>query len=177
MQLTNAQAADFADYGRKRATWLEGSRRHLAVYEVLSDNLERLNMQSGRSQDEFSGCFYAAYLHAGLAVENAATAFLVANDPTIVQDGRINKKKLGERAHHRFLHLTERILGSLSKSERDILFKLEEHVAWAGKYSVPMKAEILYDQAQMSVLRTIPMNEREIIRDLVTRLGRQGDVA
>jgi hypothetical protein len=176
MPLTEAQAADFAVYARRPATWLEGSRRHLAVYEVLSDRLESLNMQSGRSQDEFSGCFYAAYLHAGLAVENAVKAFLVVKDPTIIEGGRIDRKKLGDRSGHSFVELTERILGSLSQTERDVLFKLEEHVVWAGKYTVPMKAEILYDQQQMNVLRNAPMNERELIRGLVARL-QHGHVA
>jgi hypothetical protein len=170
MSLTEAQTADFAVYARRPATWLEGSRRHLAVYKVLSHQFDRLNMQAGRSQDEFSGCFYAAYLHAGLAVENGVTAFLVAEDPTIIKDGRIDRKKLGDRAGHRFATLAERILGSLSQSQREVLLKLEEYVVWAGKYTVPMNAEMLYDHARMNVLRSAPMNERELILDLVARL-------
>ena len=170
MPLTEAQTADFAIYARRPATWLEGSRRHLAVYEVLSNQFDRLNMQPGRSQDEFSGCFYAAYLHAGLAVENAVTAFLVVEDPTIIKDGRIDRKKFGDRGGHRFAKLAERILGSLSQTQREVLLKLEEYVVWAGKYTVPMNAEMLYGQARMSVLRSAPMNERELILDLVARL-------
>lgn len=170
MQLSQAQEKDFALYARRPGTWLDGSRRHLAVYEVLSDRLMALRMQSGRSQDELSGCFYAAYLHAGLAIENAVKAWLILQDPTIVDRGKVDRRKLGDRSGHAFVDLAERILGSLSETERHVLFKLEEHVVWAGKYTVPMTANILYDQKSMQRLRTAPMDEREIVRSLITRI-------
>ena len=46
---------------------VEGYSSDLAVYEVI----RRLDAcdESGASQDEHSGCNYAAYLNAGLAVE------------------------------------------------------------------------------------------------------------
>jgi hypothetical protein len=170
MSLSDAQLDDFAAYARRPETWLSGSHRHFAVFEVLTDRLDELRMQSGRSQDEFSGCFYAAYLHAGLAVENAVKAFLVARDPTIVSDGTIDRKKLGARSGHAFVELAQQMLGPLSNEERNVLFKLEEHVVWAGKYTVPMRADILYDQESLQVLRTAPMNERALISSIVRRL-------
>ena len=157
-------------YARRPETWLFGSRSHLAVFELLCDRLDSLRMQSTKPLDEFSGCFYAAYLHAGLAVENAVKASLLARDPTIVELGKINRKKLGERSGHAFVKMAETMLGSLSEKERLVLVKLEEHVVWAGKYTVPMQADVLYNQESMQVLRTAPMNERELIRSLVTRL-------
>jgi hypothetical protein len=170
MPLTEAQEEDFAVYARRPQTWLEGSRRHLAVFEVLSDRLDVPRMQSGASQDERSGCYYAAYLHAGLAVENAVKASLIARDPSIIERGRIARKKLGDRSGHAFIAATEAILGSLSETERSILFKLEEFVVWAGKYTVPMDGAVLYDAESMQKLRTAPMNERAIVLSLVTRL-------
>jgi len=177
MELTRAQIDDFAIYARRSETWLAGSRRHLAVFEVLSDRLAILNMTAGRSQDEFSGCHYSAYLHAGLAVENAVKAVMISEDPTIVQDGRLDRKKLGKRSGHGFVDIAEQILGELSKEERHILCNLEEHVVWAGKYTVPMQADVLYDQDALQRLRSSPMNEREIIRGLVSRLQVRANAA
>ena len=127
-------------------------------------------MQSGVPQDEVSGCFYGAYLHAGLAVENAVKAWLVASDPTMISDGKIERSKLGERSGHAFVQLSEQILGHISDVERRVLFELEEFVVWAGKYTVPMDAKILYNQDSMQVLRSAPMNERALISSLVKRI-------
>jgi hypothetical protein len=177
MELTQAQIDDFAIYARRVETWLAGSRRHLAVYGVLADRLAVLNMTTGRPQDEFSGCHYAAYLHAGLAVESAVKALMISEDPTIVQDGKLDRKKLGKRSGHGFIEFAERFLGELSEEERHILFNLEEHVVWAGKYTVPMQAHVLYDHDALQLLRSSPMNEREIIRGLVSRLQRHANAA
>jgi hypothetical protein len=170
MPLTQAQLDDFAVYARNPETWIGGARGHLAVFEVLADHLDRLRMQSPKPQHEFSGCWFAAYLHAGLAIENAVKASLVGKDPTTIEDGKIDRKKLGGRSGHGFIEMCERLLGSLSEVERRVLFKLEEFVVWAGKYNVPMRADVLYNQDSMNAMRTAPMNERELIRSLVMRL-------
>src|SRR5690242_10125250 len=135
MQLSETQQKDFAEYGRRPETWLGGSRRHLAVFEVLSDRLDWLRLHSAAPQDLRSGCFYAAYLHAGLAVENAVKAWLIARDSSIVERGRIARKKLGDRSGHAFVATAQEVLGTLSETERHVLFKLEEFVVWAGKYT------------------------------------------
>jgi hypothetical protein len=92
--MTQIPDTDFEVYGRRPETWLEASRRHLAVYEILAKHLLDLTMRSGAPQDQVSGYFYSQYLYAGLAVENAVRAYQVAKDPTIVAGEAIDRKKL-----------------------------------------------------------------------------------
>jgi hypothetical protein len=169
-KLSDAQQDDFAAYARRPELWLEGSRRHLAVFEILTNRREELFMRSGSSQDESSGCFYGAYLHAGLAVENAVKAWFILKDPEIINAGKIDKDKLPTGSGHVIVRPSERILGPLSKIERDVLYKLEQHVRWIGKYTVPMRAEDLLNLDSLQRLRSAPINERELIRSLVNRL-------
>jgi hypothetical protein len=170
MALTEAELDDFAAYAREPETWLATSRHHMVLFTVLDDRLDALRAHTGRSQDDFSACLRGSYLHAGLAVENAVRASLVRDDPDLIAGGKIDRRKLGERSKHSFVDDAQRILGSLSADELNVLTKLEEYVAWAGKYSVPMRADVFYDHGRLQVLRTAPMNEREIITSVVARL-------
>ena len=170
MSPSSRQLGDFDEFARRPATWLGSSKGHLAVYEVLTDHVERLRMQVNKPRLEFSGCWTAAYLHAGLAIENAVKASQIRSNPDMVRDGRVNRKGLGRRSGHEIVGPCALLLGSLSDSERRVLRKLEEFVVWAGKYNVPMRAEVFYDEDSMNTLRNTPMNERELIRSLVSRL-------
>ena len=160
----------FEVYARRVETWLLGSRRQLAVFDVLSLHVDRLRWQSQRSQDEWSGCFYAAYLHAGLAVENAIRAWQVACDPSIVRGHGLDRNKLGGKNTHSIAERTQEVLGELSETERRVLVKLEEHLIWSGKYTVPLTAAVLHDERKMEAVRSAPMNEGELIHSIVRRL-------
>jgi len=170
MAISKSQARDFTTYARNPETWLLCARRHLAVAELLFKRVAELRMQQDHSIDEFSGCHYAGYLHAGLAVENAAKAGLISNDPSIVLPGGLDREKLGKRMGHGLLGLVESVLEGLSEIERRLLTKLEEHVVWAGKYTVPMKADVLYDDAALNTMRSSPLNEWKILQSLIARL-------
>lgn len=176
MTLTKQQMRDFAKYARSPETWLSSARRHLAVAKVLMDRTAALRFSSDKI-DEFSGCFYAWYLHAGLAVENAVKAVLIVKDPNIVKlNGSLDIKKFGKKQHS-IRELVRSVLSELSESEEQLLMKLEEHVVWAGKYTVPIRADVLYNQSLMNVARTSSVLDElalvESIVDLVDRLFEQ----
>jgi hypothetical protein len=168
---TKPELADFSAYARNPDTWLLGARRQLAVAELLFDRVGELRSQASKFFEEFSGCHYASFMHAGFAVENAVKAVLIARDPTIVlPNGALDAKKLGPKGGHGLRALVTSVLPDLTKEDQDLLLKLEEHVIWAGRYTVPMKAAVLYDDNVMNVLRQSPADERSRLRALVTRL-------
>jgi len=171
MTLTPTQADDFALYARNPETWIAGARRHFAVAELLFDRALALRTKASQHFDEFSGCHYASYLHAGLAIENAVKAVLIRSDPTVVKlDGSLDRSKLGPKGGHGVKGLVAASLSELSQKEYDLLLKVEEYVIWAGKYAVPMKAEVLYDEAVMNIMRLTYREERDILRVMVNRL-------
>jgi hypothetical protein len=63
--------------------------------------------------------------------------------------------------------------GELSGLESAVVRRLEEYVVWAGKYTVPMKAELLFNDETMSALRQAPADQRRIIRGLFGRLAKR----
>jgi hypothetical protein len=169
--LSSAQAADFATYARRPETWAIAARRQLAVARHLFSHEESLRRAKHDSFEERSGCHYSAYLHAGYAVENAAKAALVARDPTLVTDrGTINRTKLGPCGGHGLRALAQSVLGNLSTEDLTLLDKLQEHVLWAGRYTVPMSAMVLFDEERMNTLRVAPFGERQRAADLVEKL-------
>jgi hypothetical protein len=169
MTITTTQAKDFSAYARNPDTWILASRRNLAVTELLMDYLNILDTATERDFYQFSGCYYASYFHAGLAIENAAKAVLISHDPSIVNKSNLDIKKFGNRKGHALLDPVQSILGELSDYERRFLTKLEEFV-WAGRYTVPTKADVLYDKKKMSIMRTSVSNERVMLRGLIERL-------
>jgi hypothetical protein len=173
MALNEYQTDDFNAYARNPETWLLAARRHLAVAEVLMDRVAALTLKQSRPFEEFSGCFYAAFFHAGVAVENATKAVLVSRDPSIVSNGSLDRRKLGGKGGHGSLALVCSVLNDLSDSERRLLVKLQEYVVWAGKYTVPMSGKFLYDQEIVDIMRFSPADERETLRSLIMRLFAQ----
>ena len=82
----------------------------------------------------------------------------------------IARKKLRDRSGDASMAATEAILGSLSETERSILSNLKSLSHGLEKYIVPMDGAVLDDAESMQKLCTAPMNERVIVRSLVTRL-------
>lgn len=169
MPLTSAQVEDFDKYARNPETWILSSRRSLAVADILSRHRASLRQTTNADFFESSGCFYASYFHAAVAVENAAKAVLIARDPNLVSNGSLNVKKFGNRSGHALLDPVQSILGALTDKETHYLIKLEEFV-WAGRYAVPMKADVLYDEEKMNVLRLSTPDGTDILHSLVERL-------
>jgi hypothetical protein len=171
MTLTPSQLADFAVYARNPQTWIIAARRQLAVATVLFEHLTTHRMTPDVSVAERSGCYGAAYMHAGLAIENAAKAVFVSKDPTLVrEDGTLNRKKLGSSGGHGVRELAMAVLQDLSEDDKALLHKLEEHVIWAGRYTIPMKAHILYNEQAMDLLRLSSARERPSVAAIVNRL-------
>ena len=176
MGLSDSQEDRFSKYAGNPETWLISARRHLAVAELLLDRFEALMKPwwgEADAADEFQGCHYAWLLHAGLAVETAARAALIAADPTIVANGPGGFKKKFRLANgHEITVLVPAALRGelLSDDDSHTLHRLEEYVVWLGKYTVPMSCHVLYDQATKSARRTALFNERGIVRGLVERL-------
>ena len=78
--------------------------------------------------------------------------------------------KLCGLSGHGLLAPVRHVLGELSEKECRLLAKLEQHVLWAGKYTIPMLADVLFNKEQMDVLRNSPMNEFELLESIVNRL-------
>jgi len=169
MPITAKQSEDFDAYARNPETWVLAARRSLAVAELLTRHLNALRNAANRDFFELSGCYYASYFHAGVAVENASKAVLVSRDPTIVSNGTLNVKKFGSWSGHALLDPLQSILGSLTDEERRYVMKLEEFV-WAGRYTVPTKADVLYDEEKMNNVRLSTPEEMNILKSLVERL-------
>lgn len=170
MPLTPSQTNDFNRYARIPETWVLSARRSLSVVKILSRHLDDLRSPFvNRDVVEFSGCHNASYFHAAVAVENAAKAVLVARDPSVVENGSLNVKKFGSRSGHGLLDPVQSILGALTDKEARYLVKLEEFV-WAGRYAVPMRADVLYDEEKMDVLRLSTPDEMDMLHSLVERL-------
>ena len=171
MPVTAAQTADFAIYARRPETWAIAARRQLAVAKHLFAHEAFLRSALHSAFEERSGSYYAAYLHAGFAVENAAKAALVVRDPTVITDrGTIDRAKLGSNGGHGLCGIAQSVLSSLSRDEQTLLDKLQEYVVWAGRYTIPMNAEVLFDEERMDTLRVAPHGEQDRIGQLVNRL-------
>lgn len=170
MPLTPSQTNDFNLYARNPETWVLSARRSLSVVKILSHHLDNLSSPFiNHDFIEFSGCHNARCFHAAVAVENAVKAVLVARDPSVVENGSLNVKKFGSRSGHGLLDPVRTILGLLTDKEMRYLVKLEEFI-WAGRYAVPMKADILYDEKRMDVLRLSTPDEMDMLHSLVERL-------
>jgi hypothetical protein len=171
MPMSADQAADFATFARRPETWASAARRNLAVADHLFRHKDALVSMPQVSFDERSGTHYAAYLHAGLAVENAGKAAMVYLDPTVITDlGGLDRAKLGPNGGHGLKSIAAAVLLNLSSEDELLLEKLQEHVLWAGRYAIPIKADVLFDGDRMDNLRVAPADERIRIHSLVSRL-------
>jgi hypothetical protein len=157
---------DFVKYASNPTTWLFEASRHFSVWKVLSMHAEKLLLEGNYPVEEYSGCRKAALFHAGIAIENALKANLVRQESDIISGGTVDKSKFGNKSGHGLLELAKRVLPELSESEQRLLRKLEEHVMWAGKYSVPLKADRLYDRQVKSDLRLSLYGDNQILQEL-----------
>lgn len=168
--LTPSQEDDFHQYARNPETWVLSARRNLSVVKILSRHLDDQRSPFIKHDViEFSGCHNAMCFHAATAVENAAKAVLVARDPTVIENGTVNVKKFGNKSGHALLDPVRSIHGELSGKEKRYLTKLQEFV-WLGRYAIPMRADVLYDEEKMDVMRLTMPDEMEILHSLVERL-------
>ena len=169
MKITEAQIKDYETYARNPDNWVLAARRNLAIAHLLTD---RLNESRGLKENnlyERSGCFYASYFHAGVAIENALKAVLISRDPSIVKNGTLDIKKFGSQSGHALLNPVIKIIGTLTDSETKYLIKLEEFT-WAGRYSVPIKPDSLYDEKKMKIIRLSSSKEKDILDSIFNRL-------
>ena len=92
-------------------------------------------------------------------------------DPTLVRDdGALDRKKLGPGGGHGVRALVTAALPALTERNEALLLKLEEHVIWAGRYTIPMNAAVLYTEPTMDTLRLSSPKEQPYISALVSRL-------
>jgi hypothetical protein len=161
---------DFVKYASNPTTWLFEASCHISVWKVLSMHAEKLLMDGSYQVEEYSGCRKAALFHAGIAIENALKANLIRREVNIISGGVVDKSKFGNKSGHGLLELAKRVLPKLTEAEQRLLRKLEEHVMWAGKYSVPLKAERLYDREVKSSLRLTHYGESKVLQELYNTL-------
>jgi hypothetical protein len=172
MALKPAERDDFSKYARNPQTWVLAARRSAAVAKLLRQRADELVHAPARDFLEFSGCHYASYFHTAMAVENALKAALIFRDPTIVENGALNTKKFGGKSGHALVNAALAVFGTLTEPEQRVLTKLEEYV-WAGRYTVPTKADVLYDADRMHNLRTSSPDEAMIVESLTERAVKQ----
>ena len=168
MGLTPAEREDFSTYARNPETWVLAARRSAAVAKLLRQRADELVHARERDFFEFSGCHYASYFHTAMAVENALKAALIFRDPSIVENGALNAKKFGGKSGHALVNAALTVFGTLNEGERRVLTKLEEYV-WFGRYTVPTKADVLYDAERMHNLRTSTPEDVVIVESLIDR--------
>lgn len=168
MKITDAQADDFGLYARNPDTWMLAARRSLAVAQLLIKRTRELKLVADRDFFEFSGCFYAGYFHAGVALENAVKAVIISKDPTIVSKDGLNVRKFGGRTGHELFGPLQSILGTLTDEETRFVTKLEEF-GWMGRYTVPTKAESLYDREKKNNVSTSSPEEPALLQSLFDR--------
>lgn len=172
----NSKHDDFATYATNPATWLFEASRHISVWKVLSEHATNLLVEGSYKVEEYSGCRNAAMFHAGIAIENALKANIIRQEPSIISGGRVDMAKLGNKSGHGLVELANRVLPKLSEAELGLFRKLEEYVMWAGKYSVPLKAEHLYDRDVLSRLRLTHYGESDVLQNLYDKLVRLASV-
>lgn len=171
MSVKPHQVADFLSYARKPETWLFAARRQMAVAQILLDRQVSYGPFSRKPVEERAGCFAAFYLHAGLAIENAAKANLVYRDPTFIRDdGEIDRKKLGGKGGHGLVGICKLVLSDLHQTDYQLITKLQEYVVWLGKYVIPIDASTLYNEELENAIRSSCVDEDVRIRSLFERL-------
>ena len=161
---------DFTKYASNPATWLYAASCHISVWKVLSLHVAELLSEGNYKLEEYAGCRNAAMFHAGIAIENALKANIIRQEKSIISGGRVNKTKFGNKSGHGLLELANSVLPEISESEQRLLRKLAEYVMWAGKYSVPLKAETLYDRDVKTLLRLTYFSESEVLQSLYNRI-------
>ena len=168
----NDNLDDFSNFASNPDTWLFAASCHISVWKLLSEHVARLLSEGNYKLEEYAGCRKAAMFHAGIAIENALKANIVREEKTIVSDGRVNRTKFGNKSGHGLLELAKRVLPEISEAEERIIRKLEEYVMWAGKYSVPLKAETLGDSDVKTLLRLTYYSDTEILETLYNKIVR-----
>jgi len=169
MPITAAQIADFEVYARNPETWTFAAKRSLAVARLLDSRVQALRVQPTRDLFEFAGCLLSADLHAALAVENAVKGVYIKRDPVIVSNGRLRLPAVFGSSGHALLDPMVGVLGQLTDPERRLVVKLRES-GWAGRFVVPVRAESLYDEEKLQIMRTSSPEEFPMIESLVSRL-------
>lgn len=165
MKVTEAESADFVKYASNPDTWVLAARRNLAVAKLLIKRARELQLMTDYDFFEFSGCFYAGYFHAALALENAVKAVRISRDPTIVSKDGLDRKF---RTGHALLDPLKSVLGALSEEESSFVEKLEQFV-WMGRYTVPTTPGPLYDRAKNNNARISSPKEPELLQSLFER--------
>lgn len=112
--------------------WVLRADELIAAFEVLAADIES-NAASHCPPSTSS----VALMLAGFAIENILKAFLVANRNPLNSKGRF------EFATHKLLKLATNAQLAVSSDEARLLERLEEFVAWAGRYPVPLTSEAM----------------------------------
>lgn len=168
MTLSNKQIEDFEAYARNPETWIQAARRSLAVAKYLSLRANDIDRISGDDFYEFSGCHYASFFYAAVAVENALRAVQIKQNPSVIKNGKLKIRELGFLSHE-LLKPIESILGNLDHKESRYLEKLELYYE-AGRYNVPTNADVLYDEEKKTIARMSYPYEEEILEGLIDKL-------
>jgi hypothetical protein len=145
---SNRRKSEFVNYVRNPDSWRAQARAQKLVADHLQAQATALVFRPAGATvdtDIIAGFLSARYLHAGLAIENAAKAIHVACRPNVVaNDGGIS---WGPSHGHQLLSLVSELLPDIDAADRDLLNKLEDYVVWAGRYPAPKRSEVFWGEA------------------------------
>ena len=84
---------------------------------------------------------------AGLSLENLIKGILISQDPSIVNGGKFN----WGRKPHGLVSLFKQANVLVSSDEKMFLKRLEEFVAWVGRYPLPLATTPLFNRQDRNV--------------------------
>ncbi|MCC6744376.1 MAG: hypothetical protein IT175_11000 [Acidobacteria bacterium] len=160
----------YLSIGRDPSQWVAQSRYLKiaadALLPQLRDAFSKPPTLPGNRERQLA--LYQAYmLQAGLAVENAVKAVVIASTPSLVTATGCSKV-IPEGHGHGFAAAIQRYI-AVSEDERSFLTRLEECVLWSSRYPIPLKFTI-YERAEDEQRRSITTRDPELLQAMLTRL-------
>lgn len=167
--MTKREVSDeFLRTGRNSDLWILRAEQNLYVAHVVWRRYEELSKSRPHEEKERieeAGCFLAAMLHAGLALELSAKAVLVARNPSIFTASGLEGGEFKSKGGHDLVSLVEKALSTIAAEEGELLRRLTEAILWTSRYPTPKNEKFM----AMAKRLTIPTDLR-LTKGLFQRL-------
>jgi hypothetical protein len=158
--------------GSEPRVWHEQAEGLLHCAVVLCDHLiARHDVPPTDRRVETNGLVNSIMLLLGLSIENAVKGAYIARHPELVTREKLNQSLWNGDGGHALRLFAARLI-QLTVREADLLDRLQEHVVWAGRYPIPLKANRFYRTREPVNRRTFHMADIDLARSLIYRLQR-----
>jgi hypothetical protein len=154
--------------GNDPLSWLEEARGLKLSADIIQNeliNVLPLSQNLPGIREKKLALVPSYMLLTGFAFENAIKGILVAKNPGLTKDGRLSDSAWKARGGHG-ISTFARDLSSLDPREIDLLQRLEEYIEWAGRYSIPTKANKFVRAVTPQNRRTYYSNDPDLINKL-----------